>query len=193
MQSSMLKAIIVFFLVSISHASESDSDFSKNIDFVHDKDNLALILTGSTIRKKYFLDIYSMAHYVEKKPTALDDNIYKNIMQSAGAKQISMVFMRDLSSDQIQKSLIEGIQLNTTENEYIEIKPQVTEFIASIYNDVQQNDKFIIRWLADGTLVSLFKGKTVSTIKNELFAKTVWSIWFGDKSIVDRDALISQF
>lgn len=187
----ILKSIILSIsLVSTSHAS--DTNFSKNINFIYNNKHLELFLTGSTTRQKFFLDIYSMAHYVEKKPTILDNNIYKNILQHSGAKQISMVFLRNLSSDQIQKALIEGIKLNTTEDEYLQIQPQVKEFMQAIYKDVNQNDSFIIRWLPDNTLVSVFKGKQVSAINNVLFAKTLWSIWLGDQSIVNREALIDK-
>ena len=187
----ILKSIILSLsLVLTSHAS--DSNFSKNINFIHNNKPLALFLTGSTTRQKFFLNIYSMAHYVEQQPTILDNDIYKNILQHSGAKQISMVFSRNLSSDQIQKALIEGIKLNTTEDEYLQIQPQVKEFMLAIYKDVNQNDSFIIRWLPDGTLVSIFKGKQVSAINNALFAKTLWSIWLGDQSIVNREALIDK-
>ena len=187
----ILKSIILCFsLISSSHAS--NNNFSKNINFTYNNKQLDLSLTGETIRQKFFLDIYSMAHYVEQKPTILDNNIYNDILLSSGAKQISMIFLRDLSSDQIQKSLIEGIKLNSTQDEYLQIQPQVKEFMQAIYKDVEQNDSFIIRWLSDGTLVSVFKGKQVCAIKNVLFAKTLWSIWLGDQSIVNREALIGQ-
>ena len=187
----ILKSIILCFsLISSSHAS--NNNFSKNINFTYNNKQLDLSLTGETIRQKFFLDIYSMAHYVEQKPTILDNNIYNDILLSSGAKQISMIFLRDLSSDQIQKSLIEGIKLNSTQDEYLIIQPQVKEFMQAIYKDVEQNDSFIIRWLPDGTLVSVFKGKQVCAIKNALFAKTLWSIWLGDQSIVNREALIDK-
>lgn len=187
----ILKAIILsIFLVSTSHAS--DIKFLKNIHLTHNNNNLELFLTGSTIRQKFFLDIYSMAHYVEQKPAILDRNIYRNILQHSGTKQISMVFLRKLSSDQIQKALIEGIKLNTTEDEYLQVQPQVKEFMQAIYKDVNKNDSFIIRWFPDDTLISFFNGKQVSAINNELFAKTLWSIWLSDQSIVNREALIDK-
>lgn len=189
--TSILKSIILCFsLISSSHAS--NINFPKNINFTHNNKQLEMFLTGKTIRQKFFLDIYSMAHYVEKKPTILDNNIYSDILLSSGAKQISMIFLRDLSSDQIQKSLIEGIKLNSTQDQYVKIQPHIKKFMQAIHKDVEQDDRFIIRWLPDGTLISIFQGKQVCTIKNALFAKTLWSIWLSDQSIVNREALISQ-
>ncbi len=187
----ILKSIILCLaLLSTGHAA--DNNFPKNIAFKHNNHHLALFLTGSTTRQKFFLNIYDMAHYVEQKPTILDKNIYNTILQHSGAKQISMVFLRNLSSEQIQKSLMEGIKLNTSKEEYLQILPQVKEFMQAIDKDVKQNDEFIIRWLSDGTLVSVFQGKQVCAIKNALFAKTLWSIWLGEQSIVNREALIDQ-
>ena len=103
-----------------------------------------------------------------------------------------MIFLRALSAKQIQKSLISGIKLNSSEEEYLLITPQVEEFIQAIDGDVEQGDEFIIRWLPDSTLVSIFQGKQISAIKNHIFAKTLWSIWFGNNSIVDRKSLIKE-
>lgn len=154
-------------------------------------------MTGLTIRRKYFLNIYSIAHYIEQQPDGLDsdisdDIIYKNILQNNGAKQISMVFLRSLTAQQIQKSLRSGIELNTNKQEYLQILPQVEEFMHAIDEDVKKNDEFIIRWFPDGSVISIFQDKKISAIKNDRFARTLWLIWFGDHSVVDRKSLIKE-
>ncbi|MCH9047449.1 MAG: chalcone isomerase family protein, partial [Proteobacteria bacterium] len=104
----------------------------------------------------------------------------------------SMIFLRSLTAEQIQKSLRSGIKLNTSKEEYLQILPQVEEFMHAIYEDVERNDEFIIRWFPDGTVVSIFQGEEISSIKNDRFARTLWSIWFGRYSVVDRKSLIKE-
>ena len=62
--------------------------------------------------------------------------MYKNILQHNGAKQISMIFLRSLTAEQIQKSLRYGIILNTSKEECIQRLTQVEVFMPAIYEDV---------------------------------------------------------
>ena len=190
-------------LISVAHANDSqfktkdEKQFPHNIVVEHNNKQLDLFMTGLTIRRKYFLNIYSIAHYIEQQPDGLDsdisdDIIYKNILQNNGAKQISMVFLRSLTAQQIQKSLRSGIELNTNKQEYLQILPQVEEFMHAIDEDVKKNDEFIIRWFPDGSVISIFQDKKISAIKNDRFARTLWLIWFGDHSVVDRKSLIKE-
>ena len=197
---SLLLAIV---LVSVAQADNSVSEtgaetqFAHNIVIEYNNEQLDLFMTGLTIRRKFFLKIYSMAHYIEQVPNVSgsnisDDNIYKSILQNNGIKQISMVFMRKLSAEQIQNSLRSGMQLNSSEADHLKILPQVEEFVQAIYVDVKKNDEFVIRWYPDGEVISLFQGAQISSIKNVKFAETLWAIWFGDYSVVDRKALIGE-
>lgn len=193
---------IILFLASLSvvYAGDMRSEvkkenaFPQHIFVEYNNEKLNLFLTGKTVRKKFFLKIYSMAHYVEQRPDAplKNDEIYQYILQQYRAKQISMVFLRSLKAEQIQESLLSGIKLNTNEEEYLQILPQVETFMRAINANVKENDEFILRWLPDGTIISFFQDKEISSIKDENFARTLWSIWFGDYSVVDRNLLIKE-
>jgi len=199
----VVSIVLSISLISVAHANDNqfetkdEKQFPHNIVVEHNNKQLDLFMTGITIRRKYFLKIYSMAHYIEQQPDGLDsgisdDIIYKNILQNNGAKQISMVFLRSLTAQQIQKSLRSGIELNTNKQEYLQILPQVEEFMHAIDEDVKKNDEFIIRWFPDGSVISIFQNKKISEIKSDRFARTLWLIWFGDYSVVDRKSLIKE-
>ncbi len=172
--------------------SSSASGFPEIIVIDQDNQSLSLSLTGLTIRKKFFLDIYSMAHYIEEIPVAASDDIYSEILQQPSTKQISMVFMRSLTAKQIQQSLMTGLKANCSEKQFQQIQTDIDVFMQAIYEDVDKNDNFVIRWYPDGTMVSLFQGRQISAIKNDVFARTLWSIWFGSESVVDRESLVEQ-
>jgi len=195
--------VLAIVLISVAHAGDSVSEtrdekqFPHNIVIEYNNEQLDLFMTGLTIRRKFFLKIYSMAHYIEQLPNVAgsdisDDDIYKSILQNKGIKQISMVFMRKLSAEQIQNSLRSGIQLNSSEADYLIILPQVEEFMQAIHADVGKNDEFVIRWYPDGSVVSFFQGTQISSIRSVKFAETLWAIWFGDFSVVDKKALIVE-
>jgi hypothetical protein len=173
---------------------QDEKQFPHNIVIEYRNQQLDLFLTGLTIRRKFFLKIYSVAHYIEQQPDVAgsDDNIYKSILQNNSTKQISMIFLRNLSAEQIQKSLRAGIKLNSSEAEYLQILPQIEEFMQAINANVKKNDEFIIRWHPDGSVVSLFQGAQISSIRNVKFAETLWAIWFGNFSVVDRKDLIKE-
>jgi hypothetical protein len=199
-----LKSFVLFFcLIPVAQANDSFSGTQDKKNFPHtivieyNNEPLKLSLTGLTIRRKFFFDIYSIAHYLQKQTNTVGlnisyDNIYNNILRNNSIKQISMVFLRNLSAEQIQKSLRSGIKLNSNENEYLKILPQVEKFMQAIYSDVKKNDEFTIRWFPDGTVSSLFQGKQISLIKGKNFAKTLWAIWFDEYSVVDRTDLVEE-
>jgi hypothetical protein len=58
---------------------------------------------------------------------------------------------------------------------------------------VQKGEEHVLRWIPGGTLEVYINGKKVGTIQNEAFVKSLWDLWFGPKSVVDRDQLISQW
>ena len=195
------KSIVLYFiLIPVTYADNSFSEkqdekqFPHNIVIEYHNQQLDLFLTGLTIRRKFFLKIYSVAHYIDQQPDVAgsDDNIYKSILQNNSTKQISMIFLRNLSAEQIQKSLRAGIKLNSSEAEYLQILPQIEEFMQAINANVEKNDEFIIRWHPDGSVVSLFQGAQISSIRNVKFAETLWAIWFGNFSVVDRKSLIKE-
>jgi len=197
-----IKSIFIGMML-ITHAyaeqvlDNPPAQFSDSVIINYDGDKFYLNLTGLTIRKKLFLKIYSMTHYIEKNTDVLGSNvsekdIYNSVLQHRGAKQISMVFMRSLSATQIKNSLLSGIKSNSDEDEFQQIRPSVEEFTRTISADVKENDQFVLRWLPNGTLVSLFQGQQISAIKDKQFAKVIWSIWFSDKSIVKRERLIEK-
>ena len=196
-----VKSIVLSIaLISIAHTDDSLSEtkdeqqFPHNIVIEHNNEQLDLFMTGLTIRRKFFLKIYSVAHYIDQQPDVAgsDDSIYKSILQNNSTKQISMIFLRNLSAEQIQKSLRAGIKLNSSEAEYLQILQQIEEFMQAINANVKKNDEFIIRWHPDGSVVSLFQGAQISSIRNVKFAETLWAIWFGNLSVVDRKALIKE-
>lgn len=198
MISNIFKIIFFFFsVVTFALAVDDDGElefFPENIVVKYNDKNINLKRTGTTIRKKYFFNIYKIAHYVDSVQTFPPNSkdIYDAILLQNYAKQITTVYLRSIKAEQIKKALMRGFKLNTNDEEYREMLPHINAFMRVINQDVSENDEFVLRWLPDGTIISLFQGKKISSVKNKNFARTLWSIWFGRFSVVKRDTLVKE-
>ncbi len=187
---------LMFLPTHPSHGQDTLTDpttgkqFPKTISFTHQGTEHTLSVTGLAVRKKFFFSVYCMAHYMQDAPRGSARAVLQVILHDGSAKQVTMDFVRNIRAEKIQTALTEGFQNNTTASEFEDIRPLVRRFASSIYKDVKEGDTFIIRWLPGGTTVSIFKGQEVSTIQNMTFATALWSIWFGERSVVDRNSLV---
>lgn len=189
-------AASLFFSVSL-HAAKP-FDFSNNLTVDHHEEPLTLLLTGQAMRSKFVFSVYDIAHYSDSlspltttRPTP-DEDVFDNILQSGGTKQISMVFRRDLKASQIQKALSEGVKSNCVGDEYERVAADLETFRTAINQNVKKHDRFVMRWLPDGKLISIYEDEVISEIDNAMLARLLWSIWFGENSVVDRDKLVEK-
>ena len=72
------------------------------------------------------------------------------------------------------------------------MQSQVDQFVGYFAKEVNENDQYVLRWLPGGVVIAIVQGEEKPAITGELFARTLWSIWFGEDSIVDRDDLVSR-
>ena len=78
----------------------TETAFPAKVSFAYDGEMYTLSITGLTVRKKFFLSIYSMAHYMrvrEPKPGTAQE-VLGAILKDGDAKQITMSFVRNVSA-----------------------------------------------------------------------------------------------
>lgn len=170
--------------------SDTGTVFPANISFVRNGSSYNLSITGLAVRSRFIFNVYCLAHYMQDPPSGTARVVLNAIMSDSQAKQVTMHFVRDVSADRIRQALLEGFRRNATDSEMKMIQPFVDQFARAIYRDVKEDDQFVIRWVPGGTTTSVFEGREVSTITSVLFAKVLWSIWFGEHSVVKRDHLL---
>ena len=68
---------------------------------------------------------------------------------------------------------------------------QIETFVHFFNQPVQKGDEHILRWLPGGYVEVIINGNQVGSVTGQDFAKALWSIWFGSRSVVDRNALVS--
>lgn len=169
--------------------SSTGVSFPSEVQFTEDGKDYTLDATGVATRKKFFVKVYSVASYIQKgdqKPTL------GTIMQGDNAKQLTLTFVRDVSADKARDGYQSSFKDSLSPEEYQKLQGDIDTFLGFINQNISKGDEVILRWTPGGNITMIQNGKTVGDIKSEAFAKALWSLWFGDKSIVNRNDLISQ-
>ena len=166
--------------------------FPKEVTFKQGESSYTVTLTGTAVRKKFIFKVYGMAHYMQDPIKGSKSDVFKSILTDGRAKQISMEFVRDVELGKIQDAYRDGFKNNATSDELRAINDKINTFIGYFTKDVKENDEFVLRWLPGGTVIAVVQGEEKPPITDLTFAKVLWTIWFGDDSIVDRDDLVSS-
>lgn len=182
-------ASVVFAQIDVKEPSTGKA-FPIKVRFTDQGAEHTLAITGLAVRRWFFFDIYSMAHYMENASRGPLPAVLRTVLANNSTKQVTMAFARDIGAKRVQNALLDSLRNNATPLELEEIRPHMGEFARSIYKDVEEDDRFIIRWLPGGRTISVFQGRVVTTITNVTFARVLWSIWFGEVSVVDRAQLV---
>jgi len=170
----------------------TDRKFPKTVTFESGGGNYSLTVTGLAVRKKFMFKVYGMAHYMDVAGFENKEAVFEAAKSDERAKQITMVFVRDVEAKKIQDAYREGIKKNATDEEFEEIKDLVERFAGFYTKDIAKGDRYVIRWLPGGVVESLNHGAPNETITDATFASVLWQIWLGKDSIVDRDRLVEM-
>lgn len=163
--------------------------FPAEISFNYQGKDYQLEATGVATRKKFFIKVYSVAHYLQKGAATGKDKL-QEIMSDANAKQLTIKWVRAVSAAKIQDGYEESFKTAIPDPD-TQLQTAIKTYIAFFKQDAEKGDEHVIRWIPGGIIEVQIKGKTVGTLTNPEFAKGLWNIWFGPKSVVNRDNLMS--
>jgi hypothetical protein len=165
--------------------------FPRDAAIEHEGKKYQLQITGETTRKKLFIKVYSIAHYLEKKANENNTNKINAIMSDDNAKQFTLKWVYDVNSQKIQNAYEDSFHKVFTELEYDQLKNEINQFLHFFNQDAHKGDEYILRWFPGGYLEVMVNGQKKGSISNPKFVKGLWNIWLGPKSIVNRNELIS--
>lgn len=191
-------AVAFLFVTGLAAAQEkvvepsTEKSFPSTVTIASGEKQYTLSITGVTVRKKFVFKVYGMAHYMENPPAGSTSDVLKAMTVDGKAKQITMDFAREVTVEQIRGAYSDGFKENATAAELASMKPSIDAFLGYFDAPVKENDTFILRWFPGGTIVPVISGKEKPAIVNQRFAEVLWTIWFGEDSIVDRDDLVSR-
>ena len=134
----------------------------------------ALVLNGTGVRKKLFLDIYIGALYLPAKSSDA-----RAILTSPGAACVAMHFLyKEVSREKITSAWEDGLAANHTAAEMQALQPQLEKFNA-LFRTMHKSDVIRICFQpGTGTEVSI-NGERRGNVEGETFFHAVLGIWLG--------------
>lgn len=200
---NFLRRLIVFVTLSVTIFASSvlpavetfiekisSKEFPKQIQIEHLGTKYTLDVTGAAVRRKWFVKGYVLAHYLEK-PVKGDQRVaLKEVLSKDRAKQFTMIWLHRLPLHLIQEGYKETLEKVIAENNNQSLQPFVNQYLNLFKKDAEVGDVHQIRWFPGGNLELIINGEKAGGFVNADFAKTLWLMWFGTDSVVDRESLI---
>jgi hypothetical protein len=170
----------------------TEIEFPTVVKFTSEGKEFQASLTGVAVRKKVVFKVYGMAHYMQDAGKMGEDAAYAAVLTDGKAKQISLQFVRDVDAASIQSAYRDGFTNSTPAADLPKIQGSIDKLLAYFSTPVKVGDTFTYRWLPGGTVVAIVQGQEKPAITDPAFAKSLWAIWFGEDSIVDREDLVAR-
>lgn len=138
-----------------------------------------LKLNGLGIRTKFIVKVYAAGLYLpEKKNTVAD------IMKVEGPRRLTLVMMREISSDDFGQSFMTGLNNNIDKAEKTRYVSQISKFgeMFTTIEGLKKGDVLHIDWIpGTGTVCELNGKKIGEALPDVNYYNAVLKIWLGDK------------
>jgi hypothetical protein len=175
-----MKKLIVLFLVCLSmQAMAVEIEGVKLADKVQ-AGNSSLQLNGAGIRTKLFFKVYVGALYLsEKKQTAAA------VLADSGAKRLTMVMLRELSSEKLLDAFEKGLAANNSPAELAALDSGIKPFLAIFRSTtaVNKGDVIALDYVpGEGTRVSI-NGVEKGRMAGAEFNRALLKIWLGEEPV----------
>lgn len=189
--SVLLAGLFILPLQAEPHikSSATGAVFPKQVSYSHDGKTYDLGITGVATRKKFFVKVYSVASYLQNEALNKGD-ILREIMSDEWAKQLTMKWVHEGDLKRVKDGYLESFQ-NALGSQFSDLQQEIEQYLSFFRQDVQKGDVHTLRWSPGGNIELLINDQEVGNITNPQFAKALWSLWFGNKSFVNRNSLLS--
>lgn len=168
--------------------NSTNVNFPKEVTFDANGKQYVLEATGVSTRKKFIVKVYSIASYLQKGAAG---NRIQAILSDDNAKQLTMKWVYDVTPRQIVDAFDESFH-KVLGTQYDLQRKDINTFLQFFTEKADKGDEFVFRWIPGGTVEVMINGKKVGQVVGVPFAKALWEIWFGEKSVVDRNALMNS-
>ena len=137
-----------------------------------------LKLNGAGVRTRAVFKVYAMGLYLTDKKTSAAD-----VLSLAGPKRVALHMMREVSSDDLGQSFVEGLNKNSDKAEKSKIVNQTVKFGEMFANTaaVKKGDVLTVDWVpGSGTIVSINGKQNGDVLPDVAFFNALLKIWLGD-------------
>lgn len=152
--------------------------------------NSTLDATGVATRSKFFIKIYSIAHYMQNPVKGSKKDVFDEIFKDGKAKQLTTKWVHEASLQQVQEGFLESFKKALPKQDAAFIQSEIGQYVSLYDNGVKPGDVHNVRWLPGGVVELEINGTVKGTVTSIDFAKGLWGIFLGPKSVVDRNNLV---
>jgi hypothetical protein len=152
--------------------------FAKSIQSRVGGKPVRMVLTGTAMRTKWALNVYALGSYLQEGAVARDA---EGLARSPVAKQLRLVFVRDVDGETMSKAFQEAIRLNYPAPALAPELKRLSDYFRA--NPVKEGDEI---WLTSVPGVGLgvqVVGKKDLLIENVQFAQAAWEAYLGRSNV----------
>ncbi|HBZ05711.1 MULTISPECIES: chalcone isomerase family protein [Massilia] len=138
-----------------------------------------LKLNGAGMRTKLVIKVYAAGLYLTEKSKNVAD-----ILKMDGPRRVTLVMARDISSEDLGKAFMDGINENVDKAEKAKLVGQIGKFgemFASV-DQIRKGDVLHMDWIPGTGTVCELNGKRIGEPASDInFYNAVLRIWLGEK------------
>jgi len=142
-----------------------------------------LKLNGAGLRTKFFMKIYALGLYLQgpdRKTTVAD------ILAAPGARRVDIHMLYELTSEELGKAFLAGLNDNSNAAERARIVPQTKQFgeLFAAFPAIKKGDVLTLDWIPGSGTQCTLNGKPVGPVlPDQAFYNAILRIWIGDKPV----------
>ncbi len=140
-----------------------------------------LKLNGVGMRTKFVVKGYAAGLYLPEKKNNVPD-----IMKVDGPRRMTLVMMRDISSDDFGQAFMTGLNNNIDKTEKSKFVSQISKFgeMFGTIESLKKGDVLHIDWIPGTGTQSELNGKKIGeAVPDVNYYNAVLKIWLGDKPV----------
>lgn len=138
-----------------------------------------LKLNGAGMRTKLVIKVYAAGLYLPEKSKNVAD-----ILKMEGPRRMTLVMARDISSQDLAKAFMDGINENLDKTEQAKFVTQIRKFgeMFAINDEIKSGDVMHMDWIPGIGTVCELNGKRIGDTASDInFYNAVLRIWLGEK------------
>ncbi len=176
-QSALALATITAVAVAADKA-KSDPRFATTIDSQIAGQPVRLVLTGTAVRTKYMLSVYTIASYLQEGVKVRDA---VELVAVNAPKQLHLVFERSVAGATIAESLREAISMSHPAPAFTDELTRLDQYFRAY--TAGPGDHVWLTSVPGAGLTCQFGDHPALFIENVAFARAAWEVYLGRKNL----------
>ncbi len=167
----------------------SGTQYSTPVETVSDGKPVRLVLTGTALRQKFFLNVYAIGSYIQE---GVSVRTAEELTASDSPKRLHLIMERAVAGKDMAEAFRAAIRLNYPEPAFA---AEVNALAQQLQNHTaEKGDQILFTHIPEVGLHCNLIGKTDFTIKNVQFSRAVWNIYLGKNNLGEaiKKGLVSR-